>query len=199
MPFGRSDARLDFLSDCRASVVQHMRAFSCTQHVVSAIICWCPHSSGVDGDSGAKQGEFFGEQALQPAREPYRHTGTLPRSSGVAVAERVFPVLQRGLVPECSRDLIVAGRRRKSSASFGTPAIVRFDLSKTAIWYKPTWAGGGAVPLGLFELPRLSGEAHSYRLSDPLGRGDCRTGAVLSIAESEAFCSGRGMQGYPKR
>jgi hypothetical protein len=42
-----------------------------------------------------KQGGFFAEQALQPAHEPYRHIGTLPRSSGVAVAERVFPVLWR--------------------------------------------------------------------------------------------------------
>jgi hypothetical protein len=33
------------------------------------------------------------KQALQPAHEPYRHIGTLPRSSGVAVAARVFPVL----------------------------------------------------------------------------------------------------------
>ena len=95
MPFGRSDAGLECPSVCRACVVQRMRTFSCVQHVVSAIICWCSHSSGGDGDSGAKQCEFFGEQALQPAREPYRHTGTLPRSCGVAVAERVFPVLQR--------------------------------------------------------------------------------------------------------
>jgi ABC transporter substrate binding protein len=42
-----------------------------------------------------KQGGLFAEQALQPAYEPYRHIGTLPRSSGVAVAERVFPVLWR--------------------------------------------------------------------------------------------------------
>jgi hypothetical protein len=30
---------------------------------------------------------------LQPGHDPHRHIGTLPRSSGVAVAERVFPVL----------------------------------------------------------------------------------------------------------
>src|ERR1700737_3068491 len=93
MPLGRSDAGLDSLSDYRASVVQRMRAFSRTQHVVSTIICWCSHASTVSGDFGARQGEFFAEQAPQPAHEPYRHIGTLPRSSRVAVAERVFPVL----------------------------------------------------------------------------------------------------------
>jgi hypothetical protein len=84
---------LECLSDYRASVVQRMRTFLRARHVVSTIICWCSHASGVGGDCGARQGEFFAEQALQPAHEPYRHIGTLPRSSGVAVAERVFPVL----------------------------------------------------------------------------------------------------------
>jgi hypothetical protein len=83
MPFGRSDAGLDSLSDYRASVVQRMRAFSRAQDVVSAVICWCSQASGVDGNFGVSQGGFFAEQALQPAREPYRHIGTLPRSSGV--------------------------------------------------------------------------------------------------------------------
>jgi hypothetical protein len=93
MPFGRSDAGLDSLSDFRACVVQRKRTFSIAQHVVSAIICWCSRSSGVDGDSGAKQCEFFAEQALQLAHEPNCHIDALPRSSGFAVAERVFPVL----------------------------------------------------------------------------------------------------------
>jgi hypothetical protein len=91
--FGRSDASLERLSDYRAPVVQRMRTFSRVQHGVSAIVCWCSHASGVGGDCGAKQGESFAEQALQPAHDPYGHIGTLPRSSGVAVAERVFPVL----------------------------------------------------------------------------------------------------------
>src|SRR5438445_8033637 len=95
MPFGRSDAGLEYPSVDRASVVQRMRTFSRAQHVVSTIICWCCQSSSVGGDCGARQGELFAGQALQPAHEPYRHIGSLPRSSGVAVAERVFPVLWR--------------------------------------------------------------------------------------------------------
>jgi hypothetical protein len=62
MHFGQSYAGLEFLSDYRASVVQRMRTFSRAQHVVSAIICRCSHSSGVDDDFGAKQGEFFAGQ-----------------------------------------------------------------------------------------------------------------------------------------
>jgi hypothetical protein len=65
------------------------------QHVVSTVICLCSQASSAGGYFGVKQGRFFAEQALQPAHEPYRHIGTLPRSSGVAVAERVFPVLWR--------------------------------------------------------------------------------------------------------
>src|SRR6266850_7917742 len=93
--FGRSDAGLDSLSDYRASVVQRIRAFSRAQHVVSTVSWWCSQTSSVDGNFGVKQGGFFAKRALQPAHEPYRHIGTLPRSSGVAVAERVFPVLWR--------------------------------------------------------------------------------------------------------
>src|ERR1700736_4952244 len=90
---GRSDAGLECLSDYRASVVQRVRTFSRAQHVVSTIICWCFRASRVRGKFGARQDDGFAEQALQPGHDPYRHIGTLPRSSGVAVAERVFPVL----------------------------------------------------------------------------------------------------------
>ena len=34
---------------------------------------------------------------------------------------------------------------------------------------KPEWTEGLLVPLGIYELPRRSGEAHLYRLSHPLG------------------------------
>src|SRR2546423_11727366 len=103
IPFGRSDAGLDSLSDDRTVVVQRMRAFPRTQHVVSTVICSCSQPSGAGGNPGVKQGAFFAEQALRPAREPYRHIGTLSRSSGVAVAERVFPVLKRAWYRNAAR------------------------------------------------------------------------------------------------
>jgi hypothetical protein len=114
MPFGRSEAGLGSISAYRASVVQRVRTLSRVQHVVSTIYCWCSHSGGAGGDVGARQRESFAEQprdnrvpngcgdaiggwfrvgAPQPAHEPYRHTGPLPRSNGIAVAGRVFPVL----------------------------------------------------------------------------------------------------------
>jgi SNF2 family DNA or RNA helicase len=34
---------------------------------------------------------------------------------------------------------------------------------------RPTWTNGRDVPLGLYELPRRSGDAHLYRMSHPLG------------------------------
>jgi adenine-specific DNA-methyltransferase len=34
---------------------------------------------------------------------------------------------------------------------------------------RPRWANGAAIPPGLYELPRRSGEAHTYRLNHPLG------------------------------
>ena len=72
MPFGRSDASLECLSDYRVSVIQGLRTFWRAQYVVSTIICWCSHSPDVGGDFGVKQGELFAEQLLQPAHEPYR-------------------------------------------------------------------------------------------------------------------------------
>jgi hypothetical protein len=91
MPYGRSDAGLECLSDYRASVVQRMRTFLRARHIVSTIICWCSHACGVGGDRGARQGGLFAEQALQPAHEPYRHTGILPRRSGIAGAGEFSP------------------------------------------------------------------------------------------------------------
>jgi hypothetical protein len=91
---------------------QRRRTLSRAQHVVSTIICQC---SGVGEDFGArhfgaKRRGFPARQALQPAHEPYRHTGILPRSSG-AVAERVFLVLWKAWYrnacarPHCRRSV----------------------------------------------------------------------------------------------
>ena len=111
-----------------------MRAFPRAQPVVSTVICWCSQTSSVGGNFGVKQGGFFAEQALQPAHEPYRHIGTLPRSSGVAVAERVFPRLMESLVPECWRNAIVAGRCRKSSTSFVAGGLVSYGTNLPDTW-----------------------------------------------------------------
>jgi len=83
MAFGRSDAGLECLSDYRASVVQRMRTFLRARHVVSTIICWFSHASGVGGACGARQGVLFAETQCS---EPYRHTDILPRRSGIAGA-----------------------------------------------------------------------------------------------------------------
>src|ERR1700736_6730601 len=106
-----------------------MRSLPRAQHVVSTIICWCFHASSVSGDFCARQGEFFAEQALQPAHEPYRHIGTLPRSSRVAVAERVFPVLWKAWYRN-------AGATSLSPVAAGNQGLplVRRPLSHLANW-----------------------------------------------------------------
>jgi hypothetical protein len=94
-----------------------MRTVSRAQHVVSTIICRYSRACRVAGDFAVKQGELFAGQALQPAHEPTRHIGTLPTSSGVAVAVRVFPSygeLDTGMLAR----VIVVARGRKSSGSF---------------------------------------------------------------------------------
>jgi hypothetical protein len=114
-------------------MVQRMRTFARAQHVVSTIICWCSHSSRAGGASARKKkGEFFAEQALQSAHEPYRHTGTLPAPQWYCRRRASFPRLIESLVPQCWRDVIVAGRSRKSSTGFGTPAIVSSRVSESA-------------------------------------------------------------------
>jgi hypothetical protein len=95
------------------------------------------------GEFAAKQGEFFAEQrrdyiapsrngdttggwiasALLPAHEPYRHNGpsraatVLPWPSGFSPSYMKFGT-------GSWRDVIVARRTRKSSASFDAPAMV---------------------------------------------------------------------------
>ena len=43
------------------------------------------------------------------------------------------------------------------------------NTSSFSLISRPSWADGAAIPLGLYELPRRSGEAHLYRLNHPLG------------------------------
>jgi hypothetical protein len=62
--------------------------------------------------------------ALQPALMNHRHAGPLPRSKWYRVAQQVFPVLSKGLVPVMlARRHCHPSRARKSSASFATPAL----------------------------------------------------------------------------
>jgi hypothetical protein len=60
--------------------------------------------------------------AMQPAHEPYRHTGPL-HAAMVLPSPSEFSPSYRKAGTGMLRDVIVAGRSRKSSASFGTPAI----------------------------------------------------------------------------
>lgn len=50
---------------------------------------------------------------------------------------------------------------------------------------KPAWADGQAVPLGLYELPRRSGEARLYRLSHPLGEAIVERAKARELAPAE--------------
>jgi len=108
-----------------------MRAFSRAQRVVSTIICWCSHAGtgmaisarnrlNSSQSSGAIYGDaiggLYGIGALQPGYEAYRHTGLL-HAAMVLRRRASFPRLIESLVPECLRNLIVAGRSRKSSAA----------------------------------------------------------------------------------
>lgn len=46
---------------------------------------------------------------------------------------------------------------------------------------RPQWANEAAIPPGLYELPRRTGEAHTYRLNHPLGE------AVVARAKARAL------------
>jgi hypothetical protein len=128
MSLGRSDAGLKSFSVYL--VLQRMRASSRAQHVVSTIICRRARSSGANGDFGVKQGELFARSRPCSRRmNPTAISASLPRSSGVAVAARVFPVLWRAWAPECWRDVIVVGRGRKSSASFDAGVVSLCEMA----------------------------------------------------------------------
>lgn len=59
------------------------------------------------------------------------------------------------------------------------------DVSSFRLRSKPAWADGRAVPLGLYELPRRSGEAHLYRLSHPLGEAIVERAKARELAVAE--------------
>lgn len=70
--------------------------------------------------------------------------------------------------------------------------VTRHELNKDAdfinvssfrLTSKPSWVNGREVPLGLYELPRRSGDAHLYRLAHPLGE------AVIERAKSRELRS----------
>ena len=143
MPFGQSYAGLESLSVYRASVVQRMRTLSPAQYVGSMIICWCSTYSAVLASSPRNRvnsSQSSGAiasfpivtairpaawivSALQPAHEPYRHNGPsraatlLPWPSGFSPSYMKFGT-------GSWRDVIVARRGRKSSASFEVAAMV---------------------------------------------------------------------------
>jgi adenine-specific DNA-methyltransferase len=52
------------------------------------------------------------------------------------------------------------------------------NTSSFTLAERPPWANGKEIPLGLYELPRRSGEAHLYRVNHPLGS------AVVARAQS---------------
>ena len=82
-----------------------------------------------------------------------------------------------------TKEAAVASRDRFEEALI---RVTRHELGEAATWQgddafrlnaQPPWVRGD-VPLGLYELPRRSGEAHLYRLNHPLGA------AVVARAKS---------------
>lgn len=49
----------------------------------------------------------------------------------------------------------------------------------------PEWVGDRAVPTGLYELPRRSGEAHFFRLNHPLGNAIVRRASTRDLPVAE--------------
>jgi hypothetical protein len=141
MPFGQSFAGLESLSVYRASVVQRLRTRA--QYVGSMIICWCSTCSTVVANSPRNRANSLQNNgaitslpvvtaippaawiasALLPAHEPYRHNGP-SRAATVLPWPSGFSPSYMKLGSGSWRDVIVARRTRKSSASFDAPAMV---------------------------------------------------------------------------
>ena len=162
MPFGQSYAGLESLSVYRASVVQRMRTRQRAQYVGSMIICWCSTCSAVVASSPRNRANSLQSNgaitslpvvtaipraawiasALLPAHEPYRHNGpsraatVLPWPSGFSPSYMKFGT-------GSWRDVIVARRTRKSSASFDAPAMVSLrELAGHQKYQKRKWPPG---------------------------------------------------------
>ncbi len=143
MPFGRSYAGLDSLSAYRASVAQRMptRAIRwlddlCRCSTCSAVVASSPRNMVNSSQSSGATTSFPIVAAIRPAarivsalqHEPRSHNGpsraatVLPWPSGFSPSYMKFST-------GSWRDLIVARRSRKSSASFDAPAMVSLRLS----------------------------------------------------------------------
>ena len=60
-----------------------MRTLSRPRHVVLAIVCPCSRAFEAGRDRNVRQRGLLAGKTLRPAREPYRHKGTLPRRNGL--------------------------------------------------------------------------------------------------------------------
>ena len=60
--------------------------------------------------------------------------------------------------------------------------IATFELRS-----RPSWTNGRDIPLGLYELPRRSGEAHLYRLNHPLGEAVVERAKARQLAPGEVI------------
>ena len=148
MPFGQSYAGLESLSVYRASVVQRMRTLSPAQYVGSMIICWCSTCSAVVASSPRNRANSLQSNgaitslpvataipraawiasALLPAHEPYRHNGPSHAATGLPWRSGFSPSYMK-FGTGSWRDVIVARRTRKSSASFDAPAMSLRELA----------------------------------------------------------------------
>jgi hypothetical protein len=59
------------------------------------------------------------------------------------------------------------------------------DAATFELRTRPAWADRREVPLGLYELPRRTGEAHLYRLNHPLGEAVIERAKVRDVAPIE--------------
>src|SRR6266508_2292822 len=142
MPFGQSYAGFESLSVYRASVVQRMRSRQRAQYVGPMIICWYSTCSAVVASSPRNRAISLQSNgaitslpvataipraariasALLPAHEPYRHNGPSRAATGLPWRSGFSPSYME-LGTGSWRDVIVARRTRKSSASFDAPAM----------------------------------------------------------------------------